>query len=178
MINFKNKNNDNQNISKCENSATNIYLIKPHESKCLYDEVNDYLKIMKKGEYFSKIINSKGRTTTYLLKLSQDETIISLLLNRICIYETEIYVENISNCEIGHSNNFYSSKKFENFFTIELNDNQFYEFYHYFRKRTIKTEPAAPRKEKRALLSCICFTSMELCITAGKLLTPQQNNSF
>ena len=130
MINFKNKNNDNQNISKCENSATNIYLIKPHESKCLFDEVNDYLKIMKKGEHFSKIINSKGSTTTYLLKLSQDETIISLLLNRICIYETEIYVENITNCEIGHSNNFYSSKKFENFFTIELNDNQFYEFYH------------------------------------------------
>ena len=116
-----------QNTSIYNGNTSAILLTK---SKCLFDEVNDYIKIMKLGEHFDKIINSKGRTTPYQLILSNDEKKINLIYDKCCICKDKIYIEKISSCEIGHSNNFYSTKKFENFFTIELDNNQTYEFFH------------------------------------------------
>ena len=131
MIKNKNKiNDDSQKITFYNTSnTTSLNLEQITRTKNLLDEVNDYLKIMKRGEYFDKIINSKGRTKSNLLVLSQDEKIITLNFNKCCFCKNEINVEKISSCEIGHSNNFYSKKKFENFFTIELNDNESFEFY-------------------------------------------------
>ena len=119
-----------QNTSINNVNTSDIYLENLTKSKCLFDEVNEYIKIMKSGEHFDKIKNSKGNTTPYQLILSQDEKIITLIHDRCCVCKDKINVDKISSCEIGHSNNFYSTKKFENFFTIELNDNQTYEFYH------------------------------------------------
>ena len=116
-----------QNTSIYNGNTSAILLTK---SKCLFDEVNDYIKIMKLGEHFDKIINSKGRTTPYQLILSNDEKKINLIYDKCCVCKDKIYIEKISSCEIGHSNNFYSTKKFENFFTIELDNNQTYEFFH------------------------------------------------
>ena len=134
---IKNKNNVNENtqntflgISSNVTSENLEQINQNKQTKCLFDEVNDYLKIMKRGEYFGKIINSKGKTRQNLLVLSEDEKIININFIRCCFCKIEIYIEKILSCEIGHSNNFYSKKKFENFFTIELNDNQSYEFYH------------------------------------------------
>ena len=135
MIKNKNNINDNtQNLFLANTSnVTSVNLeqiAQMKQSKSLLDDVNDYLKIMKRGEYFDKIINSKGRTRQKLLVLSQDEKVITINYIRCCFCKNDIYIEKILSCEIGHSNNFYSKKKFENFFTIELNDNQSYEFYH------------------------------------------------
>ena len=55
---------------------------------------------------------------SYLLTLSQDETKISMSYKGCCFFRNIINLEKISFCEIGHSNNFYSSKKFENFFKM------------------------------------------------------------
>ena len=131
MIKNKNKiNDDTKNIFLNNlSNTTSLSLQKAFRTKSLIDEVNEYLNIMKKGEIFDKIINSKGRTKSYLLTLSQDETKISMSYRGCCFFRNIINLEKISFCEIGHSNNFYSSKKFENFFTIELNDNKSYEFY-------------------------------------------------
>ena len=120
-----------QNTSIYNGNTSTLYLENLSKSKCLFDEVNEYIKIMKKGEHFDKITNSKGRTTPYQLILSKDEKIITLIYDRCCVCKDKIYIDKISSCEIGHSNNFYSTKKFENFFTIELDDNQTYEFYHH-----------------------------------------------
>ncbi len=128
MIKNKNNINDNtQNLFLANTSnVTSVNLeqiAQMKQSKSLFDDVNDYLKIMKRGEYFDKIINSKGKTRQKLLVLSQDEKVITINYIRCCFCKNDIYIEKILSCEIGHSNNFYSKKKFENFFTIELNDN-------------------------------------------------------
>jgi len=129
MINNKNKINDNKNGYLKDNS-TSILVPNNILSKSLFDEVNNYLYIMKKGENFEKIRNSKGNTTKILLQLSPDEKYISIIYNGICRCGDEIYVEKIRSCEIGHSNNFYSKNKFENFFTVEEKNNNSHEFYH------------------------------------------------
>ena len=132
MIKIKNIKNDSNNISAAyKSTSSSLFLLKPITFlTSLFDEVNNYLKIMKKGVHFDKIINSKGRTTPYELILSEDEKKISMIYDKCCVCKNEIDIEKITSCEFGHSNNFYSSKKFENFFTIELKDNQTYEFYH------------------------------------------------
>ena len=131
MIKIKNKINDNsENFSSYNNlNTTSLNLQQATKNKNLIDEMNDYFIIMKKGEHFDKIINSKGKTRTQILTLSQDEKIVTINYEGCCFCKDEINLDKIKSCEIGHSNNFYSKKKFENFFTIELNDNSFYEFY-------------------------------------------------
>jgi hypothetical protein len=111
-------------------TATGFLLNSMKRTKTLIDEANNYIQEMKKGEYFDKIINDKGRTTQHLLSLSPDETNISLTYTKCCTRTTNIPFERISSCEIGHANNFYSNKKFENFFTIFLTNNEYYQFYH------------------------------------------------
>ena len=131
MIQNKNKINDNTETNTLFNSTnlTSINLEQQTKSKNLFEEVNDYLTTMKIGEHFFKIINSKGKTRRHLLILSSDEKIISINYQGYCFCKDKINIEKISSCEIGHSNNFFSKKKFENFFTIELKDNSSYEFY-------------------------------------------------
>ena len=68
MINNKNKINNNKNGYLKDNS-TSILVPNNILSKSLFDEVNNYLYIMKKGENFEKIRNSKGNTTKILLQL-------------------------------------------------------------------------------------------------------------
>ena len=130
---IKNKNNINEDTNNLfinnKSNTTSFSLQKTYRTKSLIDEVNDYLKVMKKGKNFDKIINSQGRTKSYLLTLSQDEKKIYMSYKGCCLFRNKINIEEISSCEIGHSNNFYSSKKFENFFTIELIDNKSHEFY-------------------------------------------------
>ena len=127
---IKNKNNINEDTNNLfinnKSNTTSFSLQKTYRTKSLIDEVNDYLKVMKKGKNFDKIINSQGRTKSYLLTLSQDEKKIYMSYRGCCLFRNKINIEEISSCEIGHSNNFYSSKKFENFFTIELIDNFLY----------------------------------------------------
>ena len=123
------KNKDSKN-AELNSNQTSMLLINSINTKTLLDEANNYIKKMKKGEYFQKIINDKGRTVQYYLSLSQDETNIYLTYTKCCKRTNNLPLEKIASCEIGHSNNFYSSKKYENYFTIFLTNNKYYEFYH------------------------------------------------
>lgn len=117
--------NDNNNTTMLLLNKVNL-----NRTKSVIDEANYHVKIMKKGEYFKKIINEKGKTVEHLITLSPDESYISITYNRCCKRTEIIYLENISTCEVGYSNNFYMKKKFENYITIVLKNNKSYEFYH------------------------------------------------
>ena len=125
MINVSKTYNDTKNMKL--NSNTSVLLL--NRTRTLVDVGNNDVKEMKKGEYFQKIINEQGRKTEHLLILSPDETFISITYNKCCKRTDILYLEKISSCEIGYSNNFYSKKKFENYFTIVLTNNKNYEFY-------------------------------------------------
>ena len=125
------KNNSESKNVELNSNQTSMLLINTINTKTLIDEANNYIKKMKKGEYFQKIINDKGRTVQYYLSLSQDENNICLTYTKCCKRTNNLPLEKIASCEIGHSNNFYSSKKYENYFTIFLTNNKYYEFYHY-----------------------------------------------
>jgi len=124
------KNNEHNNIQENNNNATSIILLGDNK-KCQYliDEAYDNINLMKKGEYFDKVIGQKGKTSQNLLTLSQNEDYLKIIYYRCCRRTFIIKLEDISSCEIGHSNNFYSKKKFGNYFTIILNNDETYEFY-------------------------------------------------
>lgn len=128
MINVPNVNNDSKNI-QLNNNTSMLLLNNFDRAKTLKDEANIYIKEMKEGEYFQKIINEQGRKTKHLLNLSPDETYISITYDSCCKRTETLPLEKIASCEIGYSNNFYSKKKFENYFTIVLKNNKNYEFY-------------------------------------------------
>jgi hypothetical protein len=98
--------NDNNNTTMLLLNKVNL-----NRTKSVIDEANYHIKIMKKGEYFKKIINEKGKTVEHLITLSPDESYISITYNRCCKRTEIIYLENISTCEVGYSNNFYMKKK-------------------------------------------------------------------
>ena len=125
------KNEVKNNVSALKNNNTSILLLEDNQ-KCqfLLEQANNHIESMKKGEYFYKVINDKGKTVQHLLILSPDETYLTIIYKRCCKRTYIIFLDKISSCEIGHSNNFYSKKKFENYFTIELTNNKYYEFYH------------------------------------------------
>ena len=124
------KNNEHNNIQENNNNATSMILLGDNK-KCQYliDEAYDNINLMKKGEYFDKVIGQKGKTSQNLLTLSQNEDYLKIIYYRCCRRTFIIKLEDISSCEIGHSNNFYSKKKFGNYFTIILNNDETYEFY-------------------------------------------------
>ena len=133
------KNEVKNSVSALKNNNTSILLLEDNQ-KCqfLLEQANNHIESMKKGEYFYKVINDKGKTVQHLLILSPDETYLTIIYKRCCKRTYIIFLDKISSCEIGHSNNFYSKKKFENYFTIELTNNKYY-FYqklfesdHYF----------------------------------------------
>ena len=123
-------NNDNSNIPQINNNITSIMLLEDNK-KCqfLIEEAYDNINSMKKGEFFYKVMDQKGKTNQNLLTLSQDEDYLKIVNNNCCKRTLIIKLEDISSCEIGHSNNFYSKKKFANYFTIILNNDKYYEFY-------------------------------------------------
>lgn len=106
------KNNEQNNIPENTNNATSIILLEDNK-KCQYllDETYDNINSMKKGEYFYKVMNQKGKTSQNLITLSQNEDYLKIINNNCCKRTYIISLEDISSCEIGHSNNFYSKKK-------------------------------------------------------------------
>ena len=94
------------------------------------DIINGIIKLMKKGEKFSKIINTNGRTVKINFILTQDENNIFLIKDLCCERKEIISIDDISDCTIGYSQNLKTNKKFENYMTILLNTEQCYEFYH------------------------------------------------
>lgn len=124
------KNNDSNNIIEINNNATSIILLEGNK-KCQYliEEAYHNIKSMKEGEYFYRVIGQKGKTSQNLLTLSEDADHLKIVYNKCCKRTFIIKLEDISSCEIGHSNNFYSKKKFRNYLTIILNNGEYYEFY-------------------------------------------------
>ena len=130
MIKVINKKKVYNNTELINNNTSLLLLNTTNKQKTLVDEANSYIKSMKKGEYFDKIINNKGRTVQHLLSLSSDESNIFLTYTKCCKRTTNLPLDQITSCEIGHSNDFYSNKKYENYFTIFLKNDECYEFYH------------------------------------------------
>ena len=131
MTNVLNENNENITLNNCNNS---IYLLNgkfnySNKKKTLKDETYIHIESMKKGEKFKKTINEKGRTVDKLIALSPDESYLSITYKKCCTRTDTIYLDKISSCEVGYSNNFYLKKKFENYLTIVLSNNKCYEFY-------------------------------------------------
>ena len=127
MTNTLSENNTDLNLN---NNNTSIYLLNDlKKTKTLIDEANNHIKKMKKGEYFKKTINEKGRTVQNLITLSPDESHLIITNNKCCRRTEIIYLDKISSCEVGYSNNFYFKKKFENYLTIILTNNKCYEYY-------------------------------------------------
>ena len=130
MTNNFDTNTQTNNLDLNKNE-TSIYLISNlNRTKTLISETKNYTQTMKNGEYFQKIVNGRGRTVQYLISLSQDELNLIIICNKCCRGKDIIPIENISSCEVGYSNNFYTKKRFENYFTIVLSNNKCYEFYH------------------------------------------------
>ena len=123
--------NTEQKTLDLNKNETSMFLINNlNRTKTLISETKNYTQTMKKGEHFQKIVNEKGRTVQYLLMLSQDESNLLIIYNKCCQRTDLIPLEDISSCEVGYSNNFYTKKKFDKYFTIVLSNNECYEFYH------------------------------------------------
>ena len=116
------KNKDNQIKTSNEGKEENDTL----DENIIYATI----KLMKKGEKFSKIININGRTVRIMFILTPDENNISLIKDLCCERKEVISIDDISDCNIGYSQNLKTNKNFENFMTILLNTEQIYEFYH------------------------------------------------
>lgn len=134
MINFFRESKASQisEYNQANNNTSSALLINDlNKKKTLIDEANNFIQSMKRGEYFQKIINEKGRKSKHLLILSQNEDFISVTYNKClnCKTTDDIYLDKISSCEIGYSNNIFLKKKFENYLTIVLTNNKCYEFY-------------------------------------------------
>lgn len=85
---------------------------------------------MKKGEKFKKITNINGKTVKMILKLTPDENNI-IIKNELCCTGKQILaIDEISDCNIGYFQYLKTNKNFENYMTIILNSETFYEFYH------------------------------------------------
>ena len=85
---------------------------------------------MKKGEKFKKITNINGKTIKTMLILTPDENNI-IFKNELCCTRKQILsVNEISDCNIGYFQYLKTNKNFENYMTIILNSEEFYEFYH------------------------------------------------
>ena len=94
------------------------------------NKINKTIKLMKKGEKFSKITNLNGRTVKVNFTLTQDENNIFLIKDLCCERKEILSIEDISDCIIGYSRNLKTNKNFENYMTIILNSEQIFEFYH------------------------------------------------
>ena len=94
------------------------------------NKINKTIKLMKKGEKFSKITNLNGRTVKINFTLTQDENNVFLIKDLCCERKEILSLEDISDCIIGYSRNLKTNKNFENYMTIILNTEQIYEFYH------------------------------------------------
>jgi len=94
------------------------------------NKINKTIKLMKKGEKFSKITNLNGRTVKINFTLTQDENNIFLIKDLCCERKEILSLEDISDCIIGYSRNIKTNKNFENYMTIILNTEQIFEFYH------------------------------------------------
>ena len=119
-------------MTQISNVNTSVILLKDNykRSKSLIEEAYLHIQEMKIGESFKKIINEKGRTIQTLLFLSPDESSLIIINKKCCMSDEVICLEKISSCEVGYLNSYYTKKKFNNYFSIVLNTNKYYEFYH------------------------------------------------
>jgi hypothetical protein len=100
------------------------------EEKEIEKNFKSIINTMKKGEKFKKITNVNGKTIKMTLILTTDENNI-ILKNEICCTRKQILsVDEISDCNIGYFQYLKTNKNFENYMTIILNTEVFYEFYH------------------------------------------------
>ena len=119
-------------MTQISNNNTSVFLLNNniYKTNNLIEEAYLHIQTMKKGESFKKIINEKGRTIQTIIFLSPDELSLILVNKRCCASDETIYLEKISSCEVGYLNSYYTKKKFNNYFSIILNNNKCYEFYH------------------------------------------------
>ena len=119
-------------MTQISNNNTSVFLLNNniYKTNNLIEEAYLHIQTMKKGESFKKIINEKGRTIQTIIFLSPDELSLILVNKRCCASDETIYLEKISSCEVGYLNSYYTKKKFNNYFSIILNSNKCYEFYH------------------------------------------------
>ena len=100
------------------------------EESGIYDEkFNEIINKMKKGEKFKKITSSNGKTVKMILKLTPDENNIIFKNELCCTRKQIISMDEISDCNIGYFQYLKTNKNFENYMTIILNSEAFYEFY-------------------------------------------------
>ena len=88
------------------------------------------INTMKKGEKFKKITNINGKTIKMTLILTPDENNIIFKNEMCCTRKQILSVDEISDCNIGYFQYLKTNKNFENYMTIILNTEVFYEFYH------------------------------------------------
>ena len=119
-------------MTQVSNNNTSVILLNDniYKTKNLFEEAYLHIQTMKKGESFKKIINEKGRTIQSIIFLSPDELSLIIINKKCCVSDETIYLEKISSCEVGYLNSYYTKKKFNNYFSIVLNNNKYYEFYH------------------------------------------------
>ena len=96
MIKVINKKKVYNNTELINNNTSLLLLNTTNKQKTLVDEANSYIKSMKKGEYFDKIINNKGRTVQHLLSLSSDESNIFLTYTKCCKRTTNLPLDQIT----------------------------------------------------------------------------------
>ena len=117
---------------KYEAAQAKLNNLNKEENDSIIPESNFKLIInkMKKGEKFRKVTNINGKTVKMLLRLTLDENNI-ILKNELCCTGTQILaIEEISDCNIGYFQYLKTNKNFENYMTIILNSETYYEFYH------------------------------------------------
>ena len=118
------------NFNKKSELLKNKFNVKEEGEKEKQKNFKSIINKMKKGEKFKKIANINGKTIKITLILTPDENNI-ILKNDLCCTRKEILsVDEISDCNIGYFQYLKTNKNFENYMTIILNSEEFYEFYH------------------------------------------------
>ena len=94
------------------------------------NNIKPIINKMKKGEKFKKVTNINGRTVRMFLRLTPDENNI-IFKNELCCTGNQILsIDEISDCNIGYFQYLKTNKNFENYMTIILNSEMYYQFYH------------------------------------------------
>ena len=117
---------------KYESAQEKLNIFNRGENESIISESNFKIIVnkMKKGEKFKKITNINGKTVKMILKLTPDENNI-IIKNELCCTGKQILaIDEISDCNIGYFQYLKTNKNFENYMTIILNSETFYEFYH------------------------------------------------
>ena len=120
------KKNEETQISN--NNSSVVFLNNQSKRKSLVDETESNIQIMKIGDNFKIIKKNKGKSVFISLSPNEDKLILSYK-RCFCKKVRTIHLEKISICETGHPYHYYYQKKYENYFSIILTNNKYYEFF-------------------------------------------------